>query len=128
GRQPWQTSHEPSIRWRSCRMPLARSGTWTAGFCSGTMVAHPSRGCFITGTDTGVGKTAVTAALVLAVQRRGLATGVMKPVETGVGPSAGSSDAERLQRMAGSTAPLELISPYRFPAPLAPLAAARQAG
>jgi dethiobiotin synthetase len=85
-------------------------------------------GCFIAGTDTGVGKTVVTAALAICLARRGIGVGVMKPIETGV-PVRGSSlsDAERLQAGA-EVDPLELVSPYRFPAPLAPLAAARRAG
>lgn len=42
-----------------------------------------AKGLFITGTDTGVGKTRVTAVLTVALARRGLRVGVMKPVETG---------------------------------------------
>ncbi len=42
-----------------------------------------AQGLFITGTDTGVGKTRVTAILAVAFRRRGLSVGVMKPVETG---------------------------------------------
>lgn len=86
-------------------------------------------GVFVTGTDTEVGKTLVTAALACRLKQGGAKVGVMKPVETGSG--AGSltlSDGERLKAGAGSDDPLDLISPYRFPAPLAPLAAARQAG
>jgi dethiobiotin synthetase len=84
------------------------------------------RGVFITGTDTGVGKTLVTTALVLCLKRRGLSVGVMKPIETGYG--AASSDAARLYAAAGTTDPVEVMSPYRFPDPLAPLDAARRAG
>jgi dethiobiotin synthetase len=87
------------------------------------------RGCFITGTDTGVGKTVVTAALAACLAQRGLKVGVMKPIETGV-PAGASllSDAERLRDAAGVDDPVDLLAPYRFNAPLAPLAAARQAG
>lgn len=85
------------------------------------------RGCFITGTDTGIGKTAVTAALSVALARRGMDVGVMKPVETGVAGER-DSDAARLIAAAGSGDPLDLAGPCRFPAPLAPLAAARRAG
>lgn len=86
-------------------------------------------GCFITGTDTGVGKTLVTAALALCLKRRGVAVGVMKPVETGHGAGgAAGSDAARLSAAAGTTDPIEVMSPYRFPDPLAPLDAARRAG
>ncbi len=91
---------------------------------------HASRlGVFITGTDTGVGKTLVTAALALCLKRRGVAVGVMKPVETGYGAEgAAGSDAARLYAAAGMTDPVEAMSPYRFPDPLAPLDAARRAG
>lgn len=88
-----------------------------------------SSGCFITGTDTGVGKTLVTAALALCLKRRGVAVGVMKPVETGYGAEGASgSDAARLYAAVGMTDPVEAVSPYRFPEPLAPLDAARKAG
>lgn len=86
-------------------------------------------GCFITGTDTGVGKTLVTAALAICFKQRGQAVGVMKPVETGYGvDGAADSDTTRLGAAAGITEPVEAINPYRFPDPLAPLDAARRAG
>ena len=86
-------------------------------------------GCFITGTDTGVGKTLVTAALALCLTQRGLTVGVMKPIETGCRTNGASgSDAARLYAAAGVTEPVEAISPYRFADPLAPLDAARRAG
>ena len=85
-------------------------------------------GCFVTGTDTGVGKTAVTAALARCLADRRISVGVMKPIETGLAVRGkGGSDAERLRMAAGVSDPLDLISPYRFPDPLAPLAAARRA-
>ncbi len=87
------------------------------------------RGYFITGTDTGVGKTVVTASLARCLSQRGLSVGVMKPVETGhPNGHAAASDAERLRAAAGTPDPIEVVSPYRFPQPLAPLAAARLAG
>jgi dethiobiotin synthetase len=86
-------------------------------------------GVFITGTDTGVGKTLVTTALALCLKQRGISVGVMKPIETGYGAEGASrSDAARLYASAGMTAPVECMSPYRFPDPLAPLDAARRAG
>jgi len=91
--------------------------------------ALPPRGCFVTGTDTGVGKTLVTAALAACLKQRGCAVGVMKPIETGWRPNeADKSDAARLRVAAALDDPLDLLSPYRFPAPLAPLSAARSAG
>lgn len=86
-------------------------------------------GVFITGTDTGVGKTLVAAALALHVKKRGLSVGVMKPIETGV--SAGEtarSDAARLRSIIESEEPLGAICPYSFELPVAPLTAAQLAG
>ena len=88
-----------------------------------------TRGCFVTGTDTGVGKTVVAAALAICLRQRGLDVGVMKPVETGVaGDDSTPSDAEDLRGAGGAVDPVDAVSPYRLAAPLAPLAAARHAG
>lgn len=87
------------------------------------------RGIFITGTDTGVGKTLVAAALTSIIKRRGVQVGVMKPVETGVETSNElGPDAALLARCAGSSEPAERISPYRFPLPASPDQAAKAAG
>jgi dethiobiotin synthetase len=80
------------------------------------------RGVFITGTDTGVGKTVVAAGLVASLRNSGVDIGVMKPIETGFSPR--SSDAFFLKRMAGLNDPLENICPYRFKFPLSPYTAA----
>lgn len=80
---------------------------------------------FVTGTDTGVGKTFVASALARYLSARGLVVGVMKPVETGVeDPSRPGSDAQLLSWAAGSTDPDELTAPYRLKAPVAPAQAA----
>ncbi|MBX5449089.1 dethiobiotin synthase [Thermogemmatispora sp.] len=87
--------------------------------------------CFVTGTDTGVGKTIVTAALAAALVQRGLRVGVMKPAETDCLPEQGrdgAQDAQFLRRVARCTAPLELIVPYALPLPLAPALSAEEAG
>ena len=82
-------------------------------------------GVFIVGTDTGVGKTLVAAAVATALKRQGRDVGVMKPIETGVPPSKVSrSDAARLQAIIESEDALGAICPFQFPLPLAPLAAA----
>jgi len=81
-------------------------------------------GIFITGTDTAVGKTLVTAALAWSLKQQGLDVGVMKPVETGVKKSR-PSDATRLQQAAHVSDSLNLIRPYAFRLPVAPLDAAR---
>ncbi len=84
-------------------------------------------GCFITGTDTGVGKTVVAAALARWLLLHGQAVGVMKPVETGWSavPSA-RSDAARLKAAVQSPDPIATICPYRLSAPLSPYDAARR--
>jgi dethiobiotin synthetase len=58
--------------------------------------------CFITGTDTGVGKTVVTAALARHWVKEGIPVGVMKPVETGVDLGGGHTDSRRLTAAASS--------------------------
>lgn len=82
------------------------------------------RGLFVTGTDTGVGKTFVTTALARALRTAGVDVGVMKPIETGV-PAEGPEDGRALRRAAGVDDPLELVCPVRFALPASPEAAAR---
>ncbi len=79
-------------------------------------------GIFITGTDTGVGKTVVAAGLALALKSRGLKVGVMKPVATGCMGTEKyliSEDAVFLWEAAENEYP-SLTSPFRFRNPLAP--------
>jgi dethiobiotin synthetase len=85
------------------------------------------RGLFVTGTDTGVGKTEVACALVSGARAAGLDVGAMKPAQSGATPGE-ASDAERLREAAGGADPLELVCPYQFAPPLAPGVAARLAG
>lgn len=82
---------------------------------------------FITGTDTGVGKTLVAGGLARALVRSGLTVGVLKPCESGCGVSEGElvpHDAVFLKKMSGCREPLDLLCPYRFEQPLAPAVAA----
>ncbi|ULA62469.1 MAG: ATP-dependent dethiobiotin synthetase BioD [Nitrospira sp.] len=79
---------------------------------------------FITGTDTGVGKTLVAAALARYLSQRGIDVGVMKPVETGVVRNQ-PSDAGRLIAAAQVSDSIDLVRPYAFRLPVAPLDAAR---
>ncbi|UCD84197.1 MAG: dethiobiotin synthase [Deltaproteobacteria bacterium] len=88
-------------------------------------------GLFITGTDTGVGKTLVTAALASLLRAEGIDVGVMKPVESGCPRQKGKlvpQDALFLREAAGSEDDLELINPCRLEAPLAPSLAAEREG
>lgn len=89
-----------------------------------------NRGLFITGTDTGVGKTIVTAAIAVRLREQGVDLGVMKPVSSGcVRRREGlvSEDAEFLAKAADVPGPLEDISPIRLAEPLAPTVAAARA-
>ena len=84
-------------------------------------------GVFVTGTDTDVGKTVVTAALAVALKRLEYDVGVMKPIETGISPSRiDRSDAARLRAVIESEETLGAICPYQFELPVAPLAAAQR--
>jgi len=90
-----------------------------------------NRGLFITGTDTGVGKTFVAAGLARCLKDRGFDPGVLKPVETGCALRRGKRiprDGSFLKYMAGATEPIEEIVPYRLAAPLAPQVAAEREG
>ncbi len=80
-------------------------------------------GLFITGTDTGVGKTFVACALARGLRESGIDVGVMKPTETGVTPE-GPLDARELVKAAGVEDALELVCPLQFELPAAPEAAA----
>lgn len=83
---------------------------------------------FITGTDTGVGKTLVTAALARHFCASGLRVGVMKPIETGVeNPAKLGTDATLLRWSAAATDEADAISPYRFSKAVAPCQAATEA-
>lgn len=86
-----------------------------------------SRGLFVTGTDTGVGKTIVAATLARVLRLRGVNVGVMKPVTSGCVERNGeliSEDAELLAWAAGVECD-DNVAPYRLREPLAPAEAAR---
>lgn len=86
------------------------------------------RGLFVTGTDTGVGKTVVTAAITAMLRAEGLNAGVWKPIQTGAPLGSGITDAERLLQSTGIKERPEAVAPYTFEAPLTPMLAAKQAG
>ena len=79
-------------------------------------------GIFVTGTDTGVGKTVVAAGLALVLRERGMKVGVMKPIATGCtgeGKRLISEDAVFLFEAAENEFP-PLVNPLRFRNPLSP--------
>lgn len=88
-------------------------------------------GVFVTGTDTGVGKTVIAAALIRALARDGVRVAGMKPIASGAALTpAGlrSADALALMRASNIAAPYEIVNPYCFAAPIAPHIAAHDAG
>lgn len=84
-------------------------------------------GLFITGTDTGVGKTRVGIGLARGLVRHGWRVRARKPVESGCRAVAGTllpADAEALRQAAGGLEPLARVCPYPLAAALAPPRAA----
>jgi dethiobiotin synthetase len=87
------------------------------------------KGIFITGTDTGVGKTFFACGLAALLKKSGYKVGVMKPAETGCRQDDGKlvpQDAVALQEASGCDILLEQICPYQFREPLAPSVAAER--
>ena len=82
---------------------------------------------FITGTDTGVGKTVVTAALAALLLEKGSLTGVIKPFQTGT-ELDGLSDAEFIYGFLERDCVLSEVSPCRLRVPLSPYRAAEIEG
>jgi dethiobiotin synthetase len=85
-------------------------------------------GLFITGTDTGVGKTWVTARLTRALRDRGLDVGVWKPVQSGAARGDPAADSYVLKAVGGVPETEAEICPFSFLPPVAPWIAARAAG
>ena len=89
------------------------------------------KGVFVTGTDTGIGKTRISVALLQVLGRAGAKTVAMKPVASGGDATAEglrNGDALALQSAASLERPYELVNPYCFAPPIAPHLAAREAG
>jgi dethiobiotin synthetase len=88
------------------------------------------RGVFVTGTDTGVGKSIVAAAICAAAVARGISIAAYKPVVTGLEEPAGEwpRDHELLASAASAGQSPEDVSPYRFGPPVSPHLAAELAG
>jgi len=90
-----------------------------------------SRGLFVTGTDTGVGKTLVSCALLRALAARGLEVVGMKPVAAGAQHEDGrlvNDDVTALRAASSVKAPAHLVNPYCFAPAIAPHVAAAKAG
>lgn len=90
-----------------------------------------AKGYFITGTDTGVGKSWCSAALMVKLREQGYTVVGMKPVASGCVQTAEglrNDDALLLQAQASIELPYETINPFAYAPPIAPHIAAQQAG
>jgi dethiobiotin synthetase len=89
------------------------------------------KGVFVTGSDTGVGKTVIAGAIAAAIKAQGLDVGVMKPVASGAKRIDGklvSEDAVYLKKIIGSTDNDDLVNPVRLEPSIAPTMAASKSG
>jgi dethiobiotin synthetase len=90
-----------------------------------------TQGYFVTGTDTGVGKTSVSLELMRLLQAQGHVVTGMKPVASGCEPDSSgllNDDALRLQARASFTVPYQQVNPYAFEPAIAPHIAAAAEG
>ena len=88
-------------------------------------------GYFVTGTDTAVGKTWASVALLQGLKARGVRVAGMKPVATGAVPVGGrlcNDDALQLQKASSVPLTYEQVNPYAYAPPVSPHIAARLAG
>ena len=83
------------------------------------------RGLFVTGTDTGVGKTVISAAIAAALQSEGVDVTVMKPFSCG---ESGKGDVDYFIEALALKDPRKLLNPFHCKYPLAPSVGARLAG
>ena len=84
--------------------------------------------CFVTGTDTDIGKTLVASALLHKCRERGWTAVGMKPVAAGCGSDGSNEDVEALVAASSLAVERSLINPYLFRDPIAPHIAAAEAG
>ena len=77
---------------------------------------------FVTGTDTGVGKTVITASIAASLRKRGIDVGVMKPIASGIPQKTGfkSSDVSLLCEAAGVQDKEDVVNPIFLPLPASP--------
>jgi dethiobiotin synthetase len=92
---------------------------------------HREKGIFVTGTDTGVGKTVVAAGLVRLARKAGICAIAVKPIETGCKVRSGAlfpEDGAFLREAAESHLSLDECVPFRFSLPASPARAAAMEG
>ena len=83
---------------------------------------------FVTGTDTGVGKTRVTCALLYATRQRGLSAVGMKPIAAGIEADGRNDDVVQLMAASSMPPPVALVNPFLYDPPIAPHIAAQETG
>ena len=85
---------------------------------------------FVTGTDTDIGKTCISAGIALALKKSGINVGVMKPFMCGISQKTGFShdDVTTLTNAANVNDPRELVNPFFFPISASPYTAAKNLG
>jgi dethiobiotin synthetase len=94
-------------------------------------VIPATRGIFVTGTDTDVGKTVIAAGLTAALRALQVKAGYFKPIQSGAQEEGGQlipTDARYVKEVAGLTEPLAQLTPVVLRLPLAPALAAAHAG
>ncbi len=92
------------------------------------MTGSASKAWFVTGTDTEVGKTAISCALLHAAAQAGLCTAAVKPVAAGCDEAGHNDDALALQAAMTQELPYAQINPVALAEPIAPHIAAERAG
>jgi dethiobiotin synthetase len=105
--------------------PLPAPDGDVAGTASAGRPQHAGRVLVVTGTDTGVGKTIVTAAIAATALAAGRSVAVLKPGQTGVADGE-PGDVATVARLAGDAVTTRELA--RYPEPLAPATAARRSG
>jgi dethiobiotin synthetase len=87
-----------------------------------------SHAYFLTGTDTEIGKTFITCALLHRARQLGLRAAGLKPVAAGTDATGNNEDVEAIRAAANVTLPRQIINPYCFTPAIAPHLAAADAG
>lgn len=83
---------------------------------------------FLTGTDTAIGKTFVTCALLHHASKIGLKAAGLKPIAAGTDATGSNEDVDNIRAASNVLLPLEIVSPYRLKAEAAPNIAAAEEG
>ncbi|MDQ0216930.1 ATP-dependent dethiobiotin synthetase BioD [Peribacillus cavernae] len=86
------------------------------------------KGFFVTGTDTGVGKTTISCGLAAVLKEKKIDVGVFKPLLSGISRDHPESDTSLLKQMSQTSLSYEDITPFSFKEPLAPYVAGKLEG